>query len=190
MTDQELWKAIREDDPRAFAVLFEKHWSKIYTTAFSMLKDAEACSGIVHDIFLNIWIKREHLNIASFPAYLKAAARYHVYKHIKSLKASPIDYTDEPLPLEKAVSQNTGDERIRYIELENKVELYLKELPKRCQQIFILSRKENLSNEEIAKRLGISKRTVENQLTHALHHLRISMKDLIVVLILLEIVGR
>jgi RNA polymerase sigma-70 factor (ECF subfamily) len=54
--------------------------------------------------------------------------------------------------------------------------VYLHQLPKRCQEIFKLSRFDNLSNDEIAAKLGISKRSVENQITLALKHLRGCLK--------------
>ena len=70
---------------------------------------------------------------------------------------------------------NDGDLNIRYQDLEKIVDRELDKLPKRCKEIFTLSRRAQLSNDEIASRLEISKRTVENQLTHALRHLRLSI---------------
>lgn len=62
-------------------------------------------------------------------------------------------------------------------ELQEEIDQFLVKLPKRCQEIFCLSRRDNLSNDEIAARLEISKRTVENQLTYALHEIRLLRKD-------------
>ena len=56
-SDSDLWEAIMLDDTKAFETLFERYWSIIYGTAFSYLKDKEACTEIVQDIFLNIWQK-------------------------------------------------------------------------------------------------------------------------------------
>jgi RNA polymerase sigma-70 factor (family 1) len=180
-TDHELWNSILNGDPAAFSILFERHWSKVYTTVFHYLKDEEACKEITHDIFLNIWLRREHLRILSFPAYLQAAARYHVYRHMKHVRALPVTYRDNWDTLSEQVCRNEGDEQLRYRELENNVDAWLRDLPKRCREVFILSRKQYLTNEQIAGKLGISKRTVENQLTHALHHLRTLLKDTSVV---------
>lgn len=184
MTDTELWDAVRQDDHNAFATLFDRYWPKIFGVAFTLLKDREASADIVHDLFLTLWIKRNQLNIESFSNYLKAAARYHVYKRLRTTKSIPLEYTDDELQSRDA-NFNSGEEKLRYLELENRLDVYLNHLPKRCREIFILSRKEHLSNEEIANRLGISKRTVENQITHALNYLRISLKDLSIILILL-----
>lgn len=185
LTDLELWEAISQNnDINAFNMLFERYWSKIFTTAFSYLRDKEACNEITHDIFLNIWLKRNQLHIESFAAYLRASARYHVYKHQKLIKNTLVQYTDNLECIDSNSCSNNFDEEIRHTELESRIKKYLNELPKRCSEIFILSRMEHLSNDEIASRLQISKRTVENQLTHALRHLRISLKDLSVAILL------
>jgi RNA polymerase sigma-70 factor (ECF subfamily) len=57
----------------------------------------------------------------------------------------------------------------------------LRQLPQRCREIFLMSRKDQLNNDEIASRLSISKRTVENQLTTALKHLRVELKRIIMI---------
>jgi len=86
LTDDELWENIRQDDRKAFAVLFDRYWAKLFTTACYHLKDKEACLEIVHDIFLNIWKGRDQLHIASFPSYLSASVRYHVFRYRKVLR--------------------------------------------------------------------------------------------------------
>lgn len=172
-TDAELWEAICLDDRKAFDVLFERYWTSIYNTAFAYLKNGDAASQIVHDIFLNIWQKRHSYEIRSFKTYLTAAARYHVFKVLKSRKSENIVFVEHYSQLDSAgMTENQGAENIRTQELKKELEASLSELPKRCQQIFSLSRTSQLSNDEIAEKLNISKRTVENQLTVALQYLR------------------
>jgi len=172
-SDLELLEAMKQNVNKAFDVLFERYWSTLYSTAFYYLKDADAASEIVQDIFLRIWGKRHDYEIRSFRNYLTAAARYHIYKKLKARKAIALSYIadyEEVKLLQKSV--NEGEEKLYRLELENTVELSLKQLPKRCREIFILSRNKHFSNEEIAQQLNISRRTVENQLTSALHFLR------------------
>ncbi|RYY36482.1 MAG: sigma-70 family RNA polymerase sigma factor [Sphingobacteriaceae bacterium] len=187
LSDPELWQLIVKDDSTAFNVLFDRYWSKVYTTAYQYLRDKDACTEIAHDIFLNVWVKRGHLEINCFEAYLRTASRYHVYKYIKAQKKAPIDYVENLADYNNRKAYNTGDTNIRYLELENTLDEYLKLLPKRCRDIFILSRRQQLTNDQIAGMLGISKRTVENQLTHALHHIRASLKDMTAVILLIFI---
>lgn len=181
-SDETLVEAMKKGDSKAFSCLFDRYWQKIYSVVFSVSRDKEVCSEIVHDIFLNLWLKREKLQIEYFKGYITASARYQVYRHVKNVKKKTIEYREE-FDYGNLVAVNDGESNIRYRELERKVEEELEELPSRCREIFILSRMEQLTNDEIAARLDISKRTVENQLTHALHHLRISLKNLSVFLV-------
>jgi RNA polymerase sigma-70 factor (family 1) len=185
-TDSELWDSIVADNRKAFDVLFDRYWTVIYGTAFSYLKDADASRQIVHDIFLNIWEKRKVYKINSFKQYLCSAARYHVYKHLKAKRSSSLVYVEDYesfSPMQQ--SRNQGDENLRYLELERALHTSLKQLPKRCREIFSLSRTDNLTNEEISERLGISKRSVENQLTTALQFVRSYLKYTIILFLIL-----
>lgn len=174
-SDELLLSLMKDGDSVAFNILFERHWKELYSTTYSVCADREVCSEIVHDIFLNLWLNRGRIRIESFKGYIHASARYHVYRHLKTARRNSLEYHDR---LEGTrVSTNQGDSKITYLELERKVEIYLDALPRRCREIFKLSRNQHLSNNEIAERLAISKRTVENQLTHALHHLRVSLKN-------------
>ena len=175
-TDHELWGSILNGDQEAFSFFFKKHWAEVYATVFFYLKDPEACKEITHDIFINIWLKRDHLKILSFPAYLKAAGRYHVYRYIRKEGTQPVIYNEELAELHGYVCTNEGDEQLACKELELQVDAYVSALPRRCREVFILSRKQHLSNDQIAGKLGISKRTVENQITHALQQLRVLLK--------------
>jgi RNA polymerase sigma-70 factor (ECF subfamily) len=187
--DSDLWEAILRNDAKAFETLFERYWGEVYSTAFSYLKDKEACSEIVQDIFLNIWQKRNEFKINSFKNYLTSAARYHVYKRLKAKKASAILYIEDYDFIKiQGSGANYADANMAYQELEQSVETSLNNLPKRCREIFILSRMNNLTNDEIAEQLGISKRTVENQITHALKFLR-SLFKYSTLLVLIALTG-
>jgi RNA polymerase sigma-70 factor (ECF subfamily) len=148
--------------------------------------DSEAaCEEVVHDLFLNLWNRRKFLVINNVEHYLKAAIRYQVYGYQKKVRKSFISYSEDIEEKNELVSYNQGSEKIRSCELERQLDSYLSVLPVRCRQIFLLSRRDYLSNEEIAKMLKISKRSVENQITIALKHLRFSLKEIMILLILL-----
>lgn len=182
-SDVQLWAAIRQNNELAFNELFKRYWVRLYRTAYQYLKDKEASEEIVHDVFLNIWDRRDRLEIVSFSAYMLTAIRYQIYNRMRSAK-SPLVYTVEQAALDTGGAVNEGMDNITEQELLNEMYDYLKSLPKRSQEIFCMSRIDHLSNQEIAGKLGISKRTVENQLTVALKHLRICFKHLAVVLLL------
>ncbi|HMF74002.1 MAG TPA: RNA polymerase sigma-70 factor [Flavitalea sp.] len=190
-SDSDLWKDIRNDDGLAFDALFNRYWVRLYKIAFRQLNDEAGSLEIVHDVFVSLWNRRKELEINVFPNFLLTAIRYQIYSRSKSPKLS-IAYKADFYETDHQSELNSGDMRLRDFELQRKLDHYLNQLPKRCHEIFHLSRIEHLSNQDIAERLGVSKKTVENQLTVALKHLRVAFKNIasFVLLFLLIILFR
>lgn len=178
LSDFELLQRILSNDEQAFTQLFDRHWSRVYTVSFKYVKDQELAMEITHDIFLNIWKKRHKLTINSFQNYAVTAASYHGMRKNREKKTLTIKYIEDyqldgQLVLSPdSISYNDGHEKMMVEELDEKIKNSLEGLPKRCREIYKLSRQENLSITEIASKLDISKRTVENQITIALKHLK------------------
>lgn len=184
LSDADLWALIVEDNYRAFTVLFNRYWFRLYKTAQKYIKNDTACEEVVHDLFLNLWNRRQFLVINNFEHYLKASTRYQVYNYQKKLKTEHIVYRQNIDEYEARHALNNGQEKIHSAELESLLEEQLSVLPERCREIFLLSRKDHLSNNEIAERLSISKRSVENQITIALKHLRFNFKEILILVLL------
>lgn len=178
VSDSELWNLIILDDDRAYVIFFERHWFKLYKALQYYHQDAMVCEEIVHNVFLNLWNRRKVLIITDFNNYLKAATRYELFAYLKKHKLSLIDYHEKLASEDIPATSNAASDKILYADLEDKLLQYLKVLPKRCQEIFILSRMQHLSNIQIAEKLGVSKRTVENQLTIALQSIRSNIKKI------------
>lgn len=176
-SDNELWNAIVNDDAQAFAALYNRHWKKLYKTACHYLKNQDAAEQVLHDAFVTLWTRRKFLKIENFSSYIFITTKYQVFKHLKAAKISIVDYIENYDEAPAAVHYNEGEKRLDYKDFETQLDQYLLGVPKRCKEIFWLSRVEHLSNDEIADQLGISKRTVENQITYALKHLRSSYKE-------------
>jgi RNA polymerase sigma-70 factor (family 1) len=183
ITDHELWAAIRQDDEGAFNELFKRYWIPLYKTAYQYLKDEESSEEVVHDVFLNIWSRRSDLHIFTFSSYMLTAIRYQIYNRMRAARL-PLIYGDDHIDQKNLSDHNLGENKIEEQELQQEILGFLQNLPKRCQEIFCMSRIQQLSNQEIAVRLGISKRTVENQIAVALKYLRQSLKHLASILVL------
>jgi RNA polymerase sigma-70 factor (ECF subfamily) len=184
--DAVLWLAVQQDDRAAFRKLFDRYGGSMFQTAQNILRDKEASETIVHDIFLQLWLRRGHLQIQHFRQYIISATRYHVYKELKARKApGRLHHTGAELESAGPVTSNGGEERMTEQNVRSMLQQHLNALPKRCREIFLLSREQHLSNQEIADRLNISKRSVENQITYALQHLRVHLKHYSLLLILL-----
>ncbi|KAA2242598.1 RNA polymerase sigma-70 factor [Chitinophaga agrisoli] len=173
-TDHELWSGVVADDSHAFALLYERYWKKLYQTARYYLKDDAAAEEITHDVFVSLWEKRASSNIQNFRHYIQATARYHVYKYLKAAKVNCVEYLEQFPETPALQVYNIAPDKLGYEQLESQLAGLLKDLPRRCQEIFWLSRVNHLSNQEIADKLHISKRTVENQITTALKALRVA----------------
>lgn len=179
LTDQQIWGNIKNNDSEAdFNELYNRYWEKLYLNAFHRLRDNDAAANIVQDIFVTLWRRRKFLSIDCMQTYLGCAVRYGVFREFKKGKLKKAVLYEDISVLQKADVHDNGYELI-YKNLELKVYNELNKLPQRCKEIFLLSRMEQLSSTEIAEHFNISKRTVDNQITLALKHLRLSLKDII-----------
>lgn len=179
-TDKELLELLRQDDSEAFEVIYKKYFNRLYSHAFKMLKDKAVCKDIVQEIFVQLWTKRHTQEIQALDAYLNAVTRFQVFKTIRSSRQHedlfdaehelPVCYTTEYSVTEKEISMVLSGG--------------VAQLPEKCQAIFTMSRMEHLSTKEIALKLAIAPKTVENQLTIALRKLRVNFADFLPALIL------
>lgn len=181
-----LWNAIRNDDVVAFSALFNRYWQRLYYAAYNYSHDRELSEEVVHDVFLSIWTRRHALEIEIFENFLVKAVRYQIYNRSRAVKLAVV-YTDTNAFEQQVTENNKGAEHIEEQELEDALLKHLSLLPLRCQTIFKMSKLERLTNQEIALALGISKRSVENQLALALKHLRIVFKNSLILAILFHL---
>src|SRR4051812_40575924 len=84
--DEKLLELIRAGDRHAFEMIFNKYWSKLYRSAYNILRDRQTSEDLVQELLVQLWIKRDSLKIESLSAFLYAATRYQVFKIIKSGK--------------------------------------------------------------------------------------------------------
>jgi RNA polymerase sigma-70 factor (family 1) len=175
LSDERLIALIRENDLGAFERIYNKYWSKLYLSAYNIIRDRQIAEDITQEVLVNLWMKRANLQLTSLNAYLYTAVRYQVFNVIRSGKVR----TDRFNQLEELFSSNGGEDLLSEKDINRLLEQGITELPEKCRQIFIMSRKQHLSTKEIAERLGIAPKTVENQLTVALNRLRKTLGDFV-----------
>ncbi|TXH20759.1 MAG: hypothetical protein E6Q95_05120, partial [Chitinophagaceae bacterium] len=78
--DADLLERITNNDYSAFEMLYNRYWELVYNTAYKRLNDSGLCKDIVQDLFLDIWERRNSIQIENFPGYVNKATKYIVYK--------------------------------------------------------------------------------------------------------------
>ena len=175
---------IKQGDEKAFEKLYNTYWQSLLNAAIHRLGSQEIACEIIQDVFASLWQRRQELRITtSFSAYLHTALKYKVLDYIRSQRVRD-RYVSE-IKRVAVPFHNVTAETIAYRETNNVLHKKISQLPEKCRLIFNLSRFEHLSTREIADRLQISPKTVENQIGKALRLLRLSMKEFLSALIFL-----
>ncbi|MCG8699992.1 MAG: RNA polymerase sigma-70 factor [Bacteroidales bacterium] len=171
-TDIELFERVRKGDKTAFQTLFDRYYKLLLGTAINILRDVDSSKDAVQEVYIQIWKNREQINFtSSIENYLKRSVINRSLNQIKARQKND----SEPIEENHSTSNSVSDQ-IEADELEKIVEKTIETLPDRCRLIYILRRQEDLSLKEIAEKLNISSKTVENQLTKALKILKDSVK--------------
>ena len=170
-TEQELISLLRGGSQFAFERLFANYSQKLYRFSLSYLKSETEAEEIVQDVFLKLWENRHHLKSeTSFQSYLFTIAFNAIRKHFNR-KSRDEKYAADIL--EFLASENTSIEtNPDYELLAAKLEQLIGQMPDRRKEIFMKRKKEGMSVREIAMAMDISPKTVENQITEAMHFLK------------------
>ncbi len=170
-SDRVLVKDLKKGQLEAFDLLYERYCHKIYSFSRSILKTHEDAEGVVQEVFLRVWNKRnellEHKSFKSFLFKLTYNVSIdHFRKRVKDHK-----YVNFVV---NQAQQNCMDplDILEYGDLKKEVETAINELPLKRKQVFQMSRLEGLSYNEIAIRKQISTKTVENHINLSLKHIR------------------
>jgi len=169
--DRQLVESLKKGDPYAFSKLFQKYSKKLYYFAKGYLNSKEDAEGLVQEVFLTVWNKRKELKEhLSFNSFLYTVTYYAICNYFrkktrekKHLGQFLKDFDGKHFETEAEIEYNN------LCELANKA---IDKLPQKRRDIYLLSRQDGLTNQEIATRLKISKKTVENQIHQSLKFLK------------------
>lgn len=169
-SDDRLLRQLKAGDGKAFEVIFNRYWDKVYATCYRSTRAREESREMTQDIFKSLWERRAALEVAgTLGDYLGRAARYQVYNFYRDqatekrhLSCFFMDYCGE---------ENCTENQVLYEQLEDRLGQLIDQLPCACKTVFQLSRQKNLSHKQISDMLNISTSTVEYHIGNALRYL-------------------
>ncbi|MEJ7587279.1 MAG: RNA polymerase sigma-70 factor [Ferruginibacter sp.] len=163
-------------DENAFEQVFKTHFKQLHAYAYTILRDESDAEEMVQQVFFKIWDRDETLSFAgSVTAYLYRAVHNESLNHLKHRKVRTSHQLHVAYSMKNEVEQ--PGKKLLAGEIEQRIRVALEELPEQCRTIFQMSRFDDLKYREIAGRLGISVKTVENQMGKALRILRLKLAD-------------
>ena len=182
--DEQIALRLSKRDEAAFEQVFKTHYKNLHAYAFTILRDEDEAEEMVQQVFFKLWERSEHLSFSgSIAAYLYRAVHNESLNFIKHQKVKA-DHQMHVAYSMKNRSEQAQPKMIRK-ELENKFREALNELPEQCRTVFQLSRFEDMKYKEIADKLDISVKTVENHMGKALKLLRTKLVDFLPLLLIL-----
>ncbi|HEC44308.1 MAG TPA: RNA polymerase sigma-70 factor [Bacteroides sp.] len=151
----------------AFNALYKQYCNRLFRFSFSMLKNQNGAEEAVQHVFLKVWEKRASLNPElSFQGYIFKITKNYVFKLINDSLREKNQF-GEPNANSDSHMENISSVLI-YSETKSKVRKVIEDLPSQRKKVYIMSRKFNLTNKEIAEELFISVNTVKRHMNLAL----------------------
>lgn len=183
LEDSAIASQLAQRDEKAFEQVFKTHFKRLHSYACTILQDEAEAEEMVQQVFFKLWERTDNLSLSgSVSSYLYRAVHNESLNFIKHRKVRTNHQIHVAYSMKNAVEQ--PDKKVVAGELEKKINSALNELPEQCRTIFQLSRFDELKYREIADKLGISIKTVENQMGKALKILRLKLVEFLTFILL------
>lgn len=171
-TDKELLKVFNEDRSLGIEIIFKQYYEELCQTAYRITREINLAEDIVQEVLYELFKKENELQVDSLIGYLKRS----VYnRSLNKIKANRGFVDADEVSYELGSDASDSQEKMEYSELEAFIHQVIDALPEKCRLVFVLNRFENMSYKEVAEKLDISVKTVENQMSKALRILRSEM---------------
>lgn len=170
-----LIESLSKGDESAYSYLIDTYHHKLCVYANSLVKNIYSAEDIVQNVFIKVWEQRTRLKpdhaLKSFLYKLVYNEFIDLYRKNQSLFSLEKSYYDA---LNSVIQEDDSESFQRVLNVVNRE---IQNLPPKCKEVFILSKKEGLTNIEIAEHLDVSIKTVEAQITKAFSILRSSLEE-------------
>ncbi len=162
---------VAQGDENAFGQLFKTYYNQLGDFVIRITESETIAQEIVQDVFLKIWTNRHLLrDVHCFKAYLMVVARNYTFNCLKQIARENFrkkEWLNNVLASASQSTEDTTDPQMIDL-IDRAVEL----LPPQQKRVYILSRREKMKQEEIAKALGVSLETVKKHMVLALRFLK------------------
>lgn len=175
------------NNPKVFESVFRRYYVELSLFANRFLNDLDMSKEVVSDMFTFLWERRKEIRLnESLKAYLYKAVQNRCLNYLKHKKIENeyvnYLYRNNLFDEMRTSLSNSYSQK----ELAEQIQCAVERLPEKCREVFKLSRHKHFKNEEIARSLNISQKTVERHITIALEKLRQSLKYLLALLLILS----
>ena len=162
---------IKHDDSGAFEFLFNAFYDKLMRVGLFYLGKESNAQDAVSEVFYKLWSNRNKLaKVETLENYLFTMIKNHCLGIIRSNKKVIFDENimefNQKIVLENPESKLISEEFIKFYNSK------IQELPPRCKVIYLMIKEDGLKYKEAADILNISVKTIENQMTKAVSHIR------------------
>lgn len=184
-----IFEKMAEGDQKAFRFFFDKYYEDLCHFINTYIHNPSIAEEIVQDIFIYFWENKETLTISySVKSYLYQATKNRSLNFIRNEKRRSRIH-DRILSDSKSESE-PNDSYLDTEQLKQIISFSIQKLPPRCREIYSLCKEEHLTYKEVAEKMGISQKTVENQMGIVIRKLKTSLLpyyDKIFILMVLNI---
>ena len=185
LPDHSITDLLAKRDESAFERVFKTYFKNLHAYAFTILKDEAEAEEMVQQVFFKLWDRADRLSLSgSIAAYLYRAVHNESLNLLKHRKVRAEHQLHVVHTMKDRADNAPG--KMMSKELETKFQAALNDLPEQCRTIFQLSRFEEMKYREIADKLDISVKTVENQMGKALKILRLKLVEFLSLLIFIH----
>jgi RNA polymerase sigma-70 factor (family 1) len=174
LSDSELLDLLKSGSQAAYTEVYDRYQGLLYIYACKITREENEAADIVQEVFIYLWDKRAQTHFrASLASYLYSAVRYKFFNLLDHKKVR----ADYAASLQEFMNEGYAetDYVVREKDLARLIEKEIALLPTKMREVFELSRKAHLSHKQIAEKLGLSEKTVKNQVNNALKELRVKL---------------
>jgi RNA polymerase sigma-70 factor (family 1) len=171
VNNDDLLSTLKKGHTEALKLMYMKYWEVLYDDALIRTQNEDVAKDIVQEIFISIWEKRENLNIKeSLSGYLHRAIKYRVINFFRNELTADNHYQEMQYVYNSR--EFSPDQLLMVKELQGELEETIANMPGQMRLIFMMSRQEQKSIDEISLELGLNKQTIKNQLSLAVKVLK------------------